>query len=88
MQLGADGAARLACLVMLIPQLVVVALLVSWWQPLAALAVTGLVVAQTALMLRFLQDPRRYATWYSGFGVTLYVLGMLASAFAVRGIVL
>jgi len=86
-QLGADGAARLACLVMLVPQLIVIALLVSWWQPLAALVVAGLVVAQTTLMMRFLQDPRRRATWYSGFGVTLYVLGMLASAFAVRGIV-
>ena len=42
--------------------------------------------AQAVLMSRFLRDPVRLATWYSGFGVTLYVLGMLASAIAVRGL--
>ena len=33
---------------------------------------------------RLLSDPVQLATWYSGFGVTLYVLGMLVSAFALR----
>lgn len=85
-QLGADGAARVACVVMVAPQLVVVGLLLAWQLPLFAAIVAGLLVAQCALMPRFLGDPRRFATWYSGFGVTLYVLGMLAAAFALRGI--
>jgi len=35
-------------------------------------------------MKRFLAQPRERATWYSANGVTLYVLGMLLSAFALR----
>jgi chlorophyll synthase len=31
-----------------------------------------------------LERPAERALWYSGFGVLLYVLGMLASAFALR----
>ncbi len=86
-QLGANGAARVACIVMLVPQLVVIALLALWQQPVHAIAVSALVVAQAGLMWRFLGDPIRRATWYSGLGVTLYVIGMLVSAFAVRGVI-
>jgi chlorophyll synthase len=43
-----------------------------------------MLVAQLILMRRFLQRPSERAVWYSGFGVLLYVLGMLASAFALR----
>jgi len=32
-------------------------------------------------------DPRAYAGWYNATGTTLYVLGMLVSAFAVRALV-
>jgi chlorophyll synthase len=35
-------------------------------------------------MDRFLDDPRGRAVAYSGLGVTLYVIGMLVSAFALR----
>jgi chlorophyll synthase len=85
-QLGAEGAAWLACFVMAVPQAIVIALLVSWGQAGAAAIVSGLLLAQIALMVRFLRDPVQRATWYSALGVSLYVLGMLASAFAVRGI--
>ena len=87
-QLGADGAARLACLVMALPQVVVVALLVRWGEPLYAGIVGAVLGAQLVLMGRFLRDPIRYAVWYSGFGVLLYVLGMLSSAFAARSVLL
>lgn len=87
-QLGADGAARLACVVMALPQFVVVALLVNWGEPLYAGIVGAVLIAQLILMSRFLSDPVRYAVWYSGFGVLLYVLGMLASAFAARSVLL
>jgi len=86
-QLGIEGAARLACVVMAVPQLVVIALLLHWHQPSFAVVVALLLLAQVLLMLRFLRYPIRYAAWYSGFGVTLYVSGMLASAFALRNLV-
>ena len=86
-QLGADGAARLACLVMLVPQLIVVALLMLWGQVWHGAAVTVLVAIQAGMMLRFLPDPIGRATWLSALGVTVYVSGMMISAFAVRALV-
>jgi chlorophyll synthase len=83
-QLGADRAALLACAVMAVPQLVVIALLLSWGRPIHAGVVSVLLVLQFLAMSRLLRDPRRLAPWYNATGVTLYVLGMLASALAVR----
>jgi chlorophyll synthase len=82
--LGVDTAARLACWVMALPQVAVVGLLVLWERPIHASIVTALLLAQFALMRRLLRDPREQAPWYNATGTTLYVLGMLASAFAVR----
>ncbi|MGA2128265.1 MAG: chlorophyll synthase ChlG [Xanthobacteraceae bacterium] len=84
--LGVDGAARTACAIMAAPQVIVIALLVHWEQPVHAGIVTLLLAAQLALMARFLAAPVEKALWYSGFGVPLYVFGMLASAFAVRAL--
>lgn len=86
-QLGVQGAARAACLFMLVPQVVVVALLVSWQQPLHAAGIAALIAAQMLMMKRFLASPVERAIWYSGFGVPLFVLGMLVSAFALRSAV-
>jgi chlorophyll synthase len=83
--LGPERAARLACLVMGVPQAVVVALLLSWGRPWFALLVAALVAVQVVLMARFLRDPRRLAPWYNGTGTLGFVLGMLAVAFALRG---
>jgi len=83
-QLGVQGAARAACLFMLVPQLVVVGLLTSWQQPVHAAAIAALMLAQVLMMKRFLADPVQRAIWYSGFGVPLFVLGMMVSAFALR----
>lgn len=83
-RLGVGGAARMACLTMLLPQLVVIALLIFWGTPMHALGIATLVLAQGLMMRRFLADPRGRATWYSGFGVPLYVMGMLVSALAAR----
>ena len=69
---------------MALPQVVVVGLLMSWGAEGHALAVALLLAAQLAMMPRFVAQPRERATWYSGFGVTLYVIGMLVSAFALR----
>jgi chlorophyll synthase len=85
-QLGAPRAAWVACLVMAVAQAAVVALLLAWGAPTHASAVALLLLAQVLLMRRFLADPIARAVWYSGLGVTLYVSGMLVSAFALRGL--
>lgn len=82
--LGVDGAARLACFVMALPQLAVVALLVGWGFGYHALAVLALLALQAVLMVRLLRAPRLRAAWYNATGTTLYVLGMLVAAFALR----
>ena len=84
-RLGVQGAARVACGVMVAPQLVVIGCLIGWDRPWHAAGVTGLVVVQLFMMDRFLKQPTERARWYSGFGVPLYVIGMLVSAFALRG---
>jgi chlorophyll/bacteriochlorophyll a synthase len=86
-QLGVDKAAQLACLVMGLPQAVVIALLYSWDKPAHAIAVGVVLLIQVGLMIRFLGSPRERATWFSGLGVSVYVTGMMISAFAVRGLI-
>jgi chlorophyll synthase len=82
--LGPEGAAWAASLVMAIPQAVVIGLLLSWGHPWFAAIVVALLLGQLAMMAKFIASPIERALWYSGFGVPLYVLGMMASAFAVR----
>ena len=84
-QLGIDKAARTACWVMIVPQLCVLGLLIVWHQPIHAAAVAGLIAVQAVMMRRFVQQPVARAIWYSGFGVPLFVAGMMISAFALRG---
>ncbi len=85
-QLGPERAAKVACLVMGVPQLFVIALLYDWGQPLFAAIVATLLGLQLGAMRRMLRDPKALAPWYNGTGVTLYVLGMMASATAIRGL--
>jgi chlorophyll/bacteriochlorophyll a synthase len=85
-QLGVQRAARVACLFMAVPQIAVIALLLVWEQPWHAVAVALLLLAQAVLMRRFLADPTARALWYSGFGVPLFVAGMMVSAFALRAL--
>ena len=83
-RLGPRLAAQTACWIMALPQAAVVALLIDWGQTAHAAGVTALLVAQLAMMGRFVAAPRERAIWYSSLGVTLYVLGMLVAAFALR----
>jgi len=86
-QLGVQNAARVACAVMLLSQLGVVLLLLSWGQQWHAAAIALLVVMQLVMMRRFLASVTARALWYSGFGVPLFVAGMMVSAFALRGLI-
>lgn len=84
-RLGVDKAARLACWVMALPQVVVVGLLLVWARPYHAAAVVVLLAMQLILMVSLVERPRERAPWYNATGTSLYVLGMLVSAFAARG---
>lgn len=81
-QLGVENAAKCACIVMIIPQILVITLLAQWNHPDSAWVVGLMLLAQIVCMLRWLKQPKELAPWYNATGVTLYVLGMLVSAFA------
>ena len=83
-RLGVDGSARVAAALMIAPQLAVLVLLVQWGAAAHAGALAVLIAWQALLMRRFLADPQARALWYSARGVSLYVSGMLISAFALR----
>ena len=83
---GAAPAARIACAIMALAQLGVVALLAAWGAWPHALGVAALLGAQLALMPRLLADPRAGAPRYQATGIGLYVAGMLVAAFALGGL--
>jgi chlorophyll synthase len=82
--LGPEVAAKIACIGMIIPQLIVVCLLLIWGRPWHALAVAAVLLAQGAAMRVLFRDPKGKAPWYNATGVSLYVTGMMITAFAVR----
>jgi chlorophyll synthase len=86
-QLGIQRAAQVACWMMAVPQLAVIALLLVWGKPLHAMGVAVLLLIQLGMMYHFLASASKRALWYSGFGVPFFVSGMMVSAFAVRGLV-
>jgi chlorophyll synthase len=85
-RIGPERAAVLACVTMALPQVAVIAFLWSWGLVPWALGVAGVLASQLALMPRLLKDPRGKAAWYNGTGITLYVSGMMISAFGLRAL--
>jgi chlorophyll synthase len=83
-RLGVERAGQLACIVMFVPQAFVVALLLWLSRPWHSIAILLLMAVQLVLMRRLLESPRERAPWYNGTGTTLYVIGMLISAFALH----
>jgi chlorophyll synthase len=55
----------------------------SWRHPFHAAVVGAALIAQCALMVRLMRDPRKFAPWYNATGTSLYVLGMLVTGFAI-----
>ena len=84
--LGPETAAKIACIVMAMAQVLVVTMLLIWGFPLHALAVTAVLMLQILAMRKLLRDPKGHAPWYNGTGVLLYVSGMMITAFAMRGL--
>lgn len=84
--LGPERAARLACVIMLLPQIGVAGCLIAWGQPVHAGGVGFVIALQLLAMRILLRDPRGKAPWYNQTGILLYVSGMMISAFALRSI--
>ena len=82
--LGPARAARVACWVMTLPQVVVIACLAVWGKPVFSLIILALLAAQFWAMRMLLRDPKGRAPWYNGTGVMLYVSGMMVAAVALR----
>lgn len=85
-QLGVRRAAMLACAVMAVPQIAVVTLLVTQGRRFEATVVAVVLGLQVALMPMLVSDPRKRAPLYNATGTSLYVSGMLVSAFAMRSL--
>lgn len=84
--LGPRRAAQVACAVMAVPQVVVMALLLTWDRPLHAAGIALLLLVQFWAMTVLFKDPKGRAPWYNGTGVTAYVTGMMIAAFALKGL--
>jgi len=84
--LGPEKAARVACWVMAVPQVVVIGLLLFWDKPLHALGVAVMLFVQLGAMRVLLRDPEGKTPWYQGMGILFYISGMMIAATALRGI--
>ncbi|MBY5935457.1 chlorophyll synthase ChlG [Tateyamaria omphalii] len=84
--LGPRRAAQVACVVMAVPQAVVIGLLALWDRPAHAAGVAIVLLLQFWAMTIMFRDPKAKAPWYNGTGVLLYVSGMMVAAFALRGL--
>ena len=82
--LGPERAARLACVIMLVPQILVILLLAHWGKPVQAALVLALGLGQVWAMSVMLRNPRAKAPWYNGTGVLMYISGMMVAATALR----
>lgn len=78
--LGETRAAHIACATMIVPQLAVVALMAQWGHSVVAMTIAAGTLGQAAAMRRLLRDPAKWAPWYNGVGVGLYVSGMMIAA--------
>ena len=83
-QFGPNKAAKIACWVMTIPQLLVVILMLNWGAFNHALITGFLVIGQFFAMQKLLKDPQKFAPWYNATGVLMFVLGMMVCAFGLR----
>ena len=79
-QLGPERAAKIACYVMAIPQILVVTFLFAWGLTPFSIFILLLVIGQILAMRRLLSDPEKFAPWYNSTGVLMFVSGMMVCA--------
>lgn len=85
-RLGVTRAVWVACIVMVLAQIGVIACLLTWQQNIYALMILALLIGQLLMMRRLVQRPAELDVWYNALGVPLYVLGMMVSALALRNL--
>lgn len=86
--LGPDRAAKVACWIMALPQVAIIALLFSWDRPAQGGLITALLLAQFWAMSVMMTDPKGKAPWYNGTGVLFYISGMMVAAVALRDLII
>jgi chlorophyll synthase len=77
---GKQTAAWLVVGKMALTQLIVIALLVWWGNPVAAGVVGLFLLAQMVPFVRFVRDPEHNAVFFNATAIMLFVWGMLAAA--------
>ena len=75
------NAGILACLVMIIAQLMIITFLLTHEMFEFSLVIGFLLVLQIFAMFRMMKNPKELVPWYNGTGVLLYVSGMMITAF-------
>lgn len=85
---GPKGAAWLIVITMNLAQLGVIAAFLIWGQGFAALGISLIVLMQLPLQQSFIRSPMENYLKFSAIGVSVFVLGMLVSAIALRALVL
>jgi chlorophyll synthase len=83
---GPHKAAKIACWVMITPQVLVVMLMANWGAFANALVISCLLIGQFVAMRKLLKDPLKFAPWYNATGVLMFVLGMMVCAFGLRNL--
>lgn len=85
-RLGVDRAVQLACAIMVLSQILIIAGLIAISMPIHAAIVAGLVVIQILMMRVLLKSPVDKARWYNAAGIPVFVIGMMVTAFAIGSI--
>ena len=80
--IGSSNAIKVACICMIIPQLIVILCLYKWAMIIFSSIVAFGLALQIIAMSRLLINPQRFAPWYNQTGITLYVIGMMVSVLA------
>lgn len=77
---GKQTAAWLVVMKMALTQVIIIALLAWWGNPIAATVVGGLLLIQMVPYVRFIRDPEHNAVFFNATAIMLFVWGMLAAA--------
>ena len=78
--LGRKPATFVACLIMLLPQLIVISLFYFWGSLILALTLAVCVLLQSLSMIFLIRDPEKNTPFFNMTGVLLYIAGMMLSA--------
>jgi len=78
--LGRKPATLVACLIMLLPQLIIISLFYFWGSLILAITLAVCVLLQSLSMIFLIRDPEKHTPFFNMTGVLLYIAGMMLSA--------